>query len=88
MRKQNDDIRAMLLGMGFDCKDGLIRVTRGKNFHLFGGSEGTHNTMFEQVTKFNEYLSKTGKTLETISKYEFYDIACKIGLRVNDPDRN
>ena len=30
--------KALLLGFGLDNKDGHIRYTRGKNFHLFGGS--------------------------------------------------
>lgn len=81
-------LRALLLGLGFDCKDGHLRVTHGKNYRLYGGSENTHNLMFEKVTKFNEQLDKKGKSLEGITKQEFFDIADNIGLKVTDPDRN
>lgn len=84
----NDHLKSMLLGLGFDCKDGHIRITRGKNFHLYGGSENTHNLMFEKVTKLNEYLDKNNKSLENVSENEFFDIAHKVGLKVTDPNRN
>lgn len=86
MNKKN--IKALLLGLGFDCKDGHLRITHGKNYRLYGGSENTHNLMFEKVTKFNEELDKKGKALEKISKHEFFDIADKIGLKITDPDSN
>lgn len=80
--------KAWLLGLGLDCKDGHIRITHGKNFRLYGGSELTHNLMQEKVIKFNEQLNKQGKRLEEISEQEFYEIADKIGFKVTDPHRN
>jgi hypothetical protein len=77
-------ITKILLGLGFDCKDGHVRVTKGKNFRLYGGSEETHQMMQEKAIKFNEQLSRNGKTLTALSKKEFYDIAHKIGLEVPD----
>lgn len=74
--------RKILLGLGFDCKDGHIRITRGKNFRLYGGSKETHELMQEKAIKFNEQLNKKRKTLDTITKKEFHDIARKIGLQV------
>lgn len=71
----------MLLGLGFDCKDGHVRITKGKNFRLYGGSRKTHEVMQEKAVKFNEHLDKDHKTLESLSKKEFTDIARKIGLR-------
>lgn len=87
MNKKHN-IKSLLLGLGFDCKDGHVRITRGKNFHLYGGSESTHNLMVEKAIKFNEQLDKSGKNLEQMNKKEFYDIADKIGLKTTDPDRN
>ena len=72
----------MLLGLGFDCKDGHVRITKGKNFRLYGGSRKTHELMQEKAIKFNEHLDKKRKTLNSISKKEFSDIAKKIGLQV------
>ena len=48
--------KKILLGLGFDNKDGHVRVTKGKNFRLYGGSEVTHDEMQEKAIKFNEQL--------------------------------
>lgn len=74
--------KKILLGLGLDCEDGHVRLTKGKNFRLYGGSKETHNVMQEKAVKFNEHLDKRGKTLEKLGKKEFYDIAHKIGLKV------
>ncbi len=74
--------KRLLLGLGFDCEDGHIRMTKGKNFRLYGGSRKTHELMQEKAVKFNEQLDKRSKTLENIDVKEFYDIAEKIGLNV------
>ncbi len=77
--------KKILLGLGFDCKDGLLRVTKGKNFRLYGGSEDTHNVMQEKAIKFNEQLKKKRKRIDNLSREEFIDIADKIGLNVIPP---
>jgi len=79
---ENRIYKKMLLGLGFDCKDGHVRITKGKNFRLYGGSRKTHELMQEKAIKFNEHLDKKRKTLNSISKKEFSDIAKKIGLQV------
>ena len=73
--------RKILLGLGFDCRDGHVRITKGNNFRLYGGSKETHELMQEKAIKFNEHLDKKNKTLEGLSKREFYDIAKKVGLK-------
>ena len=74
-------LRRFLLGLGFDNKDGHVRITKGKNFHLFGGSKSTHQQMQEKAIRFNEQLDKRGKTLETLNAAEFREIIHKIGLK-------
>ena len=76
--------KAFLLGLGFDNKDGHLRVTKGENFRLFGGSEETHQTMQEKSIKFNEQLSKRGKSLDDITQDEFYEIADNAGFKPFD----
>ncbi len=78
--KDKGFLKRLLLGLGFDCKDGIWRVTRGSNFQLFGGSEGTHGEMQEKAIKMNEELEKRKKTLDTISMEEFGEIAERIEL--------
>ena len=74
--------KKLLLGLGLDCKDGHVRVTKGNNFALFGGSEETHEMMQEKAIKFNEQLNKRKKCLDSISEKEFVDIAKDIGLKI------
>ena len=74
--------KRVLLGLGFDSKDGHVRVTKGKNFRIYGGSEETHEVMQEKAIKFNEQLDKRHKTLDSINNKDFYDIADKIGLEI------
>jgi hypothetical protein len=74
--------KKVLLGLGFDCKDGHLRATRGDNFRLYGGSEQTHEMMQEKAIKFNEQLTKRRKSLDDISEKEFKDIADSVGLNV------
>ena len=74
--------RSLLLGLGFDSRDEHKRITRGKNFYIFGGSKRTHQSMQESCIKFNEELTKRRRSLGDISRKEFYDISHKIGLKV------
>jgi hypothetical protein len=81
-----DAIKSLLLGLGLDCDDGHTRITKGKNFRIYGGSRETHEKMQEKAIKFNEHLKKRGKTLEEISNKELREIADKIGFRVLKED--
>lgn len=74
--------KSILLGMGLDAKDGHVRITKGKNYRLFGGSEETHEEMQEHAVKINEQLDKRHKTLDEVSPQEFLDIAEKAGLKI------
>ncbi len=76
-----------MLGVGLDG-DGHKRVTTGPNFALVGGSQGTHEEMTEKAIKINEKLTKKGKSLETVSREEFDDIAHEVGLRRHAPGNN
>ena len=60
----------MLLGLGLDGSDGHVRVTKGPNLHLLGGSEPTHERMQETCMKFNEALRRRGKSLEQVGPEE------------------
>ena len=70
--------------MGFDSKDGHVRITKGDNFRLFGGSHETHEMMQEKAVKFNEQLDSRHKSLDEINEKEFYDIARSVGLKVEE----
>ncbi len=66
--------QAALLGLGLDNADGHTRLTRGKNFVLYGGSEETHAKMQETTIKVTEKLERRGKSLEEVSPRELRDI--------------
>ena len=72
--------KAMLLGLGLDNRDGHVRITRGDNFRLYGGSDETHGQMTETAIKMNEQLKRRGKLLEDLSRDEFAEIADKVGI--------
>jgi len=80
----NRSYRKILLGLGFDSKDGHVRITKGDNFRLFGGSEETHEMMQEKAVKFNEQLDKRHKSLDNINEKEFREISKSIGLKIPD----
>jgi hypothetical protein len=66
--------QAAMLGLGLDGDDGHTRLTRGKNFVLYGGSQDTHAHMQETAIKVNEHLDRRGKQLEDVSPRELHDI--------------
>jgi len=74
--------KAKILGLGLDNDDGHIRITRSENFHLFGGSQDTHEGMQEKCMKFNEKLHDRGKELESLEHSEFLDIAAECDMNV------
>ena len=74
--------KKLLFGLGFDAKDGHVRITKGKNFRLLGGSKETHEMMQEKAIKFNEQLDKKRKSLDTLNEKEFYNIARDVGLTI------
>ena len=80
--------KAMLLGVGLDNDDDKIRVTRGDNFHLVGGSSDTHGQMQEKCIKLNEKLSAKGRQLEDLEQKEFFDLARECKMNVVPPAQN
>ena len=65
-----------------DGEDGQVRITRGENFHLIGGSHETHEVMQEKCIKFNEKLDAQGKSISDLEHQEFLDIAAECLMNV------
>ena len=75
MRSNDDELRQrMLLGLGFDNKDGHKRYTKGDDFVLMGGSEETHEKMTETAIKVSEKLAKKGRSIRTARDEELRDV--------------
>ena len=68
----SEDIRRLLLGLGFDARDGHVRITKGPNFRLLGGSAPTHERMQETCLRFSEMLRS--KSLDEL--FETAGITC------------
>ena len=79
--------KALLLGLGLDKDDEAIRVTRGGNFRLIGGSKPTHESMQEKCIRFNEKLKGRGKKLEDLEHTEFLEIAADCRMNVVVPQK-
>jgi hypothetical protein len=84
--KPRKEKKALILGLGLDNQDGHVRMTRGDNFHLLGGSQDTHEQMQEQAIKFNEKLNNRGKTLDQVTQEEFIDLAREVGMKIIPDD--
>ena len=80
--------KAALLGLGLDNDDEQIRITRGRNFRLFGGSQDTHEQMQEKCIKLNEKLKDRGKELEHLRRKEFLELAAECDMNVIDPSNS
>ena len=76
---------AALLGVGLDKDDDQTRVTKGKNFLLWGGSKETHAAMQETALKINEHLDRRGKRLEDVSVKELREICSEVKDSVGEP---
>ena len=63
-----------LLGLGLDGTDGHVRISRGPNFYLFGGSETTHEKMQGFAVKFSEGIDERGKKIDELNKRELEEI--------------
>ena len=77
-----------LLGLAFDGHDGHTRLSRGKNFVLYGGSHDTHAVMQETAVKINEHLDRRGKQIEDVSVGELREICRDVGKSVGNPRGN
>ena len=73
--------QAHLLGLGLDCDDGHVRITKGEEFSILGGSEQTHEQMTETVCKTFEDLGERKKQLDQVEPQELADL-----LHENTPE--
>ena len=80
-RKRRRRGRRWILGLGLDGEDGHLRMTKGANFRLIGGSEETHGEMQDRMIHLNEELAKRRKTLDELSRPELDEIAGDLGLK-------
>ena len=78
--------KTRLLGLGLDDAGGHVRITRGRNFHLLGGSQDTHEAMQEKCIKLNEKLDARGKQLDDLDRGELHDLAAECDINMFNTD--
>jgi len=76
---------AKIVGLGLDGHDGHVRITRGKVFHLLGGSEQTHEKMQESCIKFSEKLDQRHKRLVDLERDELHELAAECEMNLLEP---
>ena len=81
MSDERDTVDVKLLGLGLDDAEGHVRVTKGKDFHLVGGSETTHAKMQDTAMEVQHQLDKRGLSLRDCDAGEFDAIAQAAGLK-------
>jgi len=62
---------SFLLGVGLDNQDGHVRITKGEDFHLVGGSERTHHRMQDKMLELTEELARRGKKIRDIGPDDY-----------------
>lgn len=55
-----------------------MRISRGQNFLLLGGSQETHSIMQETAVKLNEHLDKHGRRLGDLSPGELCEVCRQV----------
>lgn len=68
-----NESRPRLLGVGLDDSKGHVRITKGPDYLLEGGSQETHEKMQEIVVKTDEALKKRGHTIKSASPERLSD---------------
>ena len=80
--KPKEQSQSHLLGLGLDCYDGHVRITKAEDFSILGGSEETHDNMTETVCKTFENLEQRKKQLDDVEPQELADL-----LEKNSPEK-
>ncbi len=74
--------RAVLVGYGLDSDDGHIRITRGQDFQLYGGSDRIHDEMQRRAQQIRREVENLGISLDGMT-YEQFQTVKDIVHRVN-----
>ncbi|MEI7850561.1 MAG: hypothetical protein WCH86_01875 [Kiritimatiellales bacterium] len=63
-----------LLGVGFDSKDGQIRITQADEYRVLMGSGETHEELQKICRRIDESIKAAGRTLSDYSPEEFMEL--------------
>lgn len=68
MEKRKKIIR--LLGVGFDAEDGHVRISQGKKYDVFMGSDESHEYIRTLIESIEKAIEKRGLTLDDLTPEE------------------
>ena len=63
-----------LLGVGFDSKDGHIRITQADEYRVLMGSGETHAALQKICRQIDESIKASGRRLSDYSPDEFMEL--------------
>jgi hypothetical protein len=67
-----------LLGVGFDQKDGQIRITHSDNYKVLMGSKDCHRALQKICLKIEERVTASGRVLSDYTPEEFIELVGKL----------
>lgn len=74
MRETGQSRVVGLLGVGFDSKDGQIRITQADQYHVLMGSGETHEALQKICRQIEESIKSSGRSLSDYSPEEFMEL--------------
>ncbi len=63
-----------LMGVGFDAEEGHIRITKGKNYDIFMGSDESHEYIQKLIQKIEVELENRNISLDDLTPDEFTEL--------------
>jgi hypothetical protein len=65
---------ARIVGVGADQGDGHVRITRGRNFEIYFGSDASHEDMRRLCQRIAALASERGKAIDDLSEAELREL--------------
>ena len=74
MRETGQSRVVGLLGVGFDSKDGQIRITQADPYHVLMGSGETHEALQKICRQIEASIKSSGRVLSDYTPEEFMEL--------------
>ena len=76
MSKQDNRLERIsrMIALGDDPVDGQVRISTGKDFTVWMGSEATHEEMRAFCMRVNDLLKKRGLELNQLTRRQFMEL--------------
>ena len=67
-----------LLGVGFDHKDGHVRITQADDYKVLMGSEESHKELQKICGRIDEAVTTSGRELSDYTPEEFMELVAEL----------